>query len=107
MNIFGKYKFSDKVHSPVGIMSAILGAMALLSSALATIMPYLTKASSSVRYAMVLALSLLMAVIGIVLGFIGKSKKGDYGLFPKLGLFLSTLVVLWSLFIIIIGAGII
>lgn len=107
MNIFGKYKFSDKVHSPVGIMSAILGCIALVSSLLATVMPYLTKASSSVRYAAALALALVMALVGIILGFVGKSKKGDYGLFPRIGLLLNSLVVLWSLIIIVIFGAVI
>lgn len=107
MNIFEKYKFSDKVHSPVGIMSVILGGIALLSSLSATVMPYLLKVQSSDRYALVLAIAFFMAIVGIVLGIIGKNKKGDYGIFPKMGLFINTLVILWSLFIIVIGARLI
>lgn len=107
MNIFGRYKFSDKVHSPIGIMSAILGCIALVSSLIATVTPYLIKAPSSVKYAMVLVLSFIMAIVGIILSFIGKSRKGEYGLFPKIGLLLNAAVVLWCLFIIVIGAGII
>lgn len=107
MRLFEKYKFTDKVHSPVGIMSAILGVICVLSSIIATITPYLIKASSSDRYALALALSMFLSVVGIILGIVGKAKKDEYGLFPGLGLVLNALVIVWGIIIITIGAGII
>lgn len=107
MKFFEKYKFTDKVHSPVGIMSAILGAISFVSSILATITPYLIKASSSDRYAFALALSMFLSLIGIILGIIGKSRREEYGLFPRIGLVLNVLVIVWGIIIITIGAGII
>ena len=107
MKFFEKYKFTDKVHTPVGIMSAILGCIALLFGVAATITPYLIKASSSDRFALTLALSMLLGVIGLILGIIGKSRRGEYGMFPGIGLVLNTVVIVWGIIIITIGAGII
>jgi len=107
VKFFEKYKFTDKVHTPVGIMSAILGCIALLFGIAATITPYLIKARSSDRFALTLALSVFMGFIGVILGIIGKTRKGEYGLFPKIGLVLNTVVIVWGIIIITIGAGII
>lgn len=101
--IVENYKFTNKKHTLVSIMSCILGAMADLSILAATFLPYFTKAESVTRFGLVCVLSGVYGLAGIVLAIIGLCQKESYSFFPKLGLTLNILVFVLAGVIIIMG----
>lgn len=103
MKFFERYKFTDKKHSAIGIMSVNLGVVSLISSVGATVLPYLTKSGSVERYAFTMVLSVFLAFIGLVLSIIGKISGRVFDFFPKLGLIINSLVMIFSAFIIYQG----
>lgn len=103
IKFFENYKFTDKKHPPEGIMSVALGLIGLISVIIALIMPYISKAATTEKYAFVMVLAFVYAIIGIVLGFIGKANKTAFGLFPKVGIIINVLVIVLDIVIIVMG----
>lgn len=103
MRLFENYKFSDKKHGALGMMSVNLGIIALVGSALATVMPYILKSPSVDRYAFAMVLSVFMALVGMILAIVDKISKGAYDFFPKLGIIINLVVLIFSFSIIYIG----
>ena len=69
MKLFDNYKFTDRKHPAVGIMSVVLGFIGIISETVAIFIPYLGKKEPE-RYAFIMALSFLYAIAGIVLGLL-------------------------------------
>lgn len=104
MNIFKGYKFTNKKHPAKGIMSAILGVIALLSVSLAIYMPYRNREQVSESFALACLLSMLLSVIGIILAVICRVRHDNYKLFPNTGLILNGIVLAICGYIIYLGA---
>ena len=100
---FAKYKFTDKKHTGVSIMSCILGAIAFISIVLAVILPYVTNNVQAMRYGLVCALSAVYSLCGLVLGIIGKVQRGAFDFFPKIGITVNSIVLILAGLLIYIG----
>ena len=104
MKLFDNYKFTDRKHPAVGIMSVVLGFIGIISEMVAIFIPYLGKKEPE-RYAFIMALSFLYAIAGIVLGLVGRFKKGAFAFFPSVGLVINTVTIILGVIIIVIGAA--
>ena len=104
MKLFDNYKFTDRKHPYAGIMSAVLGVIGIIFETASVFAPYVLGKSVE-RYAMVLLLCFIYAVAGIILGIVGKVKKGTFDFFPKVGIIINVLVIAIGVVIIMIGAS--
>ena len=97
------YKFTNKKNPQQGIVSAILGAISLVSVILAVYLTFKNKGVAAMQYGTVILLSLIFAITGLVLGVRACLEKDIYRLFPVLGIALNILVVLSGGFILYLG----
>ena len=97
------YIFTDKKNPHLGIMSTILGLIAVVSVVAAVYFTYLDKGVAPMQYGMVIFLSVLYAVIGIAIGIRALLKKDIFRFFPVLGIVLNVIAVCGSGFILYLG----
>ena len=95
-----KYIFTNKKESKKGIMSAVLGIIALVSLFLAV---YETFRKALVKYGVAALFALLFALAGIVLGIMSKMEEDRFYLFSYLGIILNLLAIAGIGFIIYAG----
>lgn len=105
MGIISNYKFTNKKHPEIGIMSVILGTISLVSQILVILMCYLKRMEAKSNNGMTVLLALIMAIVGLVLGIISKKKRDTYGLFPLVGIVLNSVSVLATVLIVIAGTN--
>ncbi len=109
MSILGNYKFTNKSHPLKGIMSAILGIIALVSMILAIYLAYLDGMNSAdggmarMQYGLAAVLAFLMALVGEIIGLIANTEKDRYGFFPVLGLLLNSAALFCGVYILCAG----
>lgn len=84
-------------------MSFILGIISCVSLVLAVILTCVKLPDSVLQYSFTCFVSVIMAVVGIVLGIIGRRNKTSYGSFSKLGLILNSASIGIAALIIFIG----
>lgn len=97
------YIFTDKKHPKWGIMSSILGLIAVASLCLAIHFTYLNKGNAPMQYGMVVLLAIFYAIAGMVLGIHSLTEKDIFRLFPVCGIVLNTLAILGSGIIVYLG----
>lgn len=102
-NILGNYKFTNLKHPEKGIMSVILGVIALVSMVLTIFIPYLTRSQVLLRYALVDVIALIMAIIGEGLGVVSHYERDTYQLFPNVGMVLNGGTIIFAIYIIYAG----
>lgn len=98
------YIFTDKHESKRGIMSTMLGAVALASLALAVYATFENKGVALVKYGVVGLLCLIFGIVGIVLGILSRMEEDKLYLFSNLGIILNLLVLGGISFILFAGA---
>lgn len=97
------YIFTDKKNPRLGIMSTILGLIAVVSVAAAVFFTYRDKGDAPMQYGMVVFLSVVYALTGIVLGIRALLEKDIFRLFPIMGIALNVTAVLECGAILYIG----
>jgi len=97
------YIFTDKKNPHLGIMSTILGLIAVVSVVVAVYCTYLDKGAAPMQYGMVVLLSVLYAIIGIVIGIRALLEKDIFRFFPILGLVLNGIAILGGGAILYLG----
>lgn len=97
------YIFTDKKNPRLGIMSTILGLIAVVSVVAAVYFTYLDKGVAPMQYGMVIFLSVLYAIIGIVIGIRALLEKDIFRLFPIVGIVLNVIAVLQGGVILYLG----
>ncbi|MCR5208815.1 MAG: DUF6142 family protein [Lachnospiraceae bacterium] len=100
MGLLGHYKFTNKKHPLTGIMSTILGSIAVITLGLAVYLGFLARGEVAPQYALAVFLGLIMAVVGLVLGIYSRLKRDLYYFFPNLGILLNggTIFTVWVMF---------
>ncbi len=100
MGLLGHYKFTNKKHPLSGIMSTILGAIAVISLGLAVYLGFRARGEVAPQYALAVFLGVIMAVIGLGLGIYSRLERDLYYFFPNLGIFLNggTILAVWVMF---------
>lgn len=85
------YIFTVKEHPPKGIMSAILGIMAISCLGGAVYLSYRSGGQVTVRHGTAGLLAVLFMGTGIVLGIWSFTEKDSFKFFPVLGILLNIL----------------
>ena len=98
-----KYIFTNKKESKKGIMSAVLGIIALVSLFLAVYETFRNQGQALVKYGVAALFALLFALAGIVLGIMSKMEEDRFYLFSYLGIILTLLAIAGIGFIIYAG----
>lgn len=98
-----KFKFTKKKTPKKGIMSFVLGLIAVVSEILTIYLSYTLKGDAPAQYGMVMLLSAIFAVAGLVLGILSSVQKDIYRFFPTLGIVFNTVAVGMIGFIIYVG----
>lgn len=97
------YIFTDKKNPRWGIMSTLLGLIAVLSVAAAVYFTYLENGAAPMQYGMVILLSVIYSMIGMVLGVRSLLEKDIFKLFPIMGIVLNVIAVIEGGFILYLG----
>ncbi len=109
MSLLGNYKFTNKSHPLKGIMSAVLGMIALVSMFLAIYLSYLDGMASEgggmarMQYGLASVLAFIMALAGEITGLAANTEKDRYRFFPILGLLLNTAALFAGIYILCAG----
>ena len=98
-----KYIFTNKKQSKKGIMSAVLGIIALVSLFFAVYETFRNQGQALVKYGVAALFALLFALAGIVLGIMSKMEEDRFYLFSYLGIILNLLAIAGIGFIIYAG----
>ena len=98
-----KYIFTNKKESKKGIMSAVLGIIALVSLFFAVYETFRNQGQALVKYGVAALFALLFALAGIVLGIMSKMEEDRFYLFSYLGIILNLLAIAGVGFIIYAG----
>ena len=98
-----KYIFTDKKESKRGIMSTVLGAIALISLFLAIYGTFENQGQALTKYAVAVFFALLFALTGLVLGILSRMEQDSFYLFSWMGIVLNLLTVMGIGFILYAG----
>lgn len=98
-----KYIFTNKKESKKGIMSAVLGLIALVSLFFAVYETFRNQGQALVKYGVAALFALLFALAGMVLGIMSKMEEDRFYLFSYLGIILNLLAIAGIGFIIYAG----
>ena len=98
-----KYIFTNKKESKKGIMSAVLGIIALVSLFFAVYETFRNQGQALVKYGVAALFALLFALAGIVLGIMSQMEEDRFYLFSYLGIILNLLAIAGIGFIIYAG----
>ena len=101
-----RYMFTDNRHPEKGIMSAILGAISVVSIALSVYYSYRNGGQASIRYAAAAFVAAIFSCIGLVLGIMSRFEKDIFKLFPNIGIALNLASFVFMVIILILGLGI-
>ena len=98
-----KYIFTNKKESKKGIMSAVLGIIALASLFFAVYETFRNQGQALVKYGVAALFALLFALAGVVLGIMSKMEEDRFHLFSYLGIILNLMAIAGIGFIIYAG----
>lgn len=80
------YKFTNKVHSPKAVMSAVFGILSCVSLAAVVYLSYTKGGQVPVNYGIAGILILLFAIVGMILAIYAVRERDHYKIFAYLGL---------------------
>jgi hypothetical protein len=103
MKLLDNYKFTNKKHPELGIMSCILGCISGIFMFLTVIVPFFSEKAISPGYGLTCALAFVMAIVGEVFGIITKKRKDTYDLFPLVGIITNSISLAFGIFLIVLG----
>jgi tellurite resistance protein TehA-like permease len=92
--------FTRKQNANTGIMSTILGIIAILTLVLLVYLSFRQKGIIPERYAATMLLATTFSIIGVLLGVIGILQRERYRFFPLLGLSLNGIALVATALIV-------
>lgn len=95
--------FTNKNHTEKGIMSSILGVLAIITLGLAVYCSYLGGGVSSERYAAAAFLAVIFMIVGLGLGIWSTTETEKFRLFTVVGIFMN--IVAFGMLSLILFAG--
>ena len=98
-----RYMFTDNRHPEKGIMSAVLGALSVITLSLAVLFSYQNGGQALVQYAAAAFVAAIFSCIGLVLGIRSRFEKDIFKFFPNIGIVLNFLSVAFIVFLLILG----
>ncbi|MCR4584695.1 MAG: DUF6142 family protein [Lachnospiraceae bacterium] len=106
MGVLSKYKFTNKKHPLKAVMSvglALIGSAAVLMTVYSG---YRAGGEVAWGHVVAVALAVLMAVTGLVLGIMSRVEKDRYYFFPILGIVLNFVLLATIVFFMVRGMSI-
>lgn len=100
------YIFTNKRQSNRAIMATVLGVITLLSMIAVIHLSFLQKGNTPISYGLTGLLSMIMSLVGLVLGIVTVLEKDYYKLFPALGIVLNLISLLGVGFIVYAGMSV-
>lgn len=97
------YIFTNKRQSNRAIMATILGVITSFSLLAVIQLSFLQQGNAPISYGLTGLLSMLMSLVGLVLGIITVLEKDYYKLFPALGIILNLFSLIGVGFIVYAG----
>lgn len=97
------YMFTNKKQSHRGIISSILGTIALASIVIAVVLSYKAGGKESARLGLAVIFSLVFAIVGLIQGARSKMEKDVFLFFPIYGIATNVMVILSTMFILYAG----
>ncbi|MCR5800417.1 MAG: DUF6142 family protein [Lachnospiraceae bacterium] len=99
-----KFLFTDKKHSPQAVMSTVLGVIADTAIAYAIYVSYKGGGVADQRLGATGVIILVMATVGIILGYASKDHPDYFHLFSHIGIVLNLMALLGVSMILYAGA---
>ncbi|MCR5594656.1 MAG: DUF6142 family protein [Lachnospiraceae bacterium] len=87
--------FKSHEQSDIGIMSLILGIISALSVVYSIVYSYVRQGEINDRFGVALFVTLIMSIVGAVLGTIARKDTDKLQLIPKLAIALNILVIVF------------
>ncbi|MBQ7954174.1 MAG: hypothetical protein IJ282_00330 [Lachnospiraceae bacterium] len=97
------YIFTNKRQSNRAIMATILGVITILSLLAVIYLTYVQKGNAPISYGLTGLLTMIMSLIGLVMGIITVLEKNYYKLFPTLGIVLNLISLTGVGFVVYFG----
>ncbi len=95
--------FTNNEQSDKGIMSLILGVICVLSLIYGFVVSYVRQGEINDRFGSALFVTLILSVIGIVLGVLARYDTDKFKVIPTVGIVVNTIVILTLGFLLWIG----
>ena len=103
MKLFNKYKFSDKRQSLGGIISTIMGLLALASLIYAVYLSYKAEGYAGLKVGSLGLLSLLFSIIGSVIGLLSFKEDDKFYTLSKEGSLLCGILAVFMAAVFLMG----
>ena len=97
------YKFTDKRHPILGILSFIIAVIVIIMSLVLCFEAADLNGKAPISYGVAGVIGLLMAIIGFIIGIQSMKQKDIFLRFPILGVFLNGVMILGLFIVYIIG----
>ena len=101
-----RYMFTDNRHPEKGVMSAILGLTSVGALFAAVFFTYRDGGQAQIRYAAAALVAAVFSVVGLILGIMSRFERDIFKLFPNLGIILNSVAVLFVIFLLLLGFGV-
>lgn len=89
--------YTDKKHAVKGIVATILALLALVVFGIIVYISYKNRGAADLTIGSMALISILMGVVGLILGLMSFQGENNYKLFAQIGSFLNVFVlVLWG-----------
>lgn len=98
------YMFSSKKHSVRGFISAILGVLSAAILGVVLYVSFLQKGNAGLIIGVIGLLSILITIIGLIIGIRSFFEEDKYYLTSKIGTTINTVILICWFYIIIIGS---
>ncbi|MBD5541609.1 MAG: hypothetical protein HDR00_10565 [Lachnospiraceae bacterium] len=97
------YMFTNKSHSDIGKMSAVLGVISIVSICLVIYISYSRNGGVDAKLGAATFFALLYSLAGEILGIMSRLEKDRFYLFPNIGIILNAIVILLEGFLLYLG----
>lgn len=98
-----RYVFTDNSHPPAGILSALLGIIAITTIVASIVISTAGGGVVLLRYAVSVTLAALYSIAGLTLGIYSRCQKNIFSFFPDMGIVLNSVSVIFLTVLFIIG----
>lgn len=103
MKLFNKYKFSDKRQSLGGIISTILGILSLTSLIYGVYVSFEAQGYAGLKVGSLGLLSLLVSVIGTIIGLLSFKEDDKFYTLSKVGSMLCGILAIFMIAVFLMG----
>jgi hypothetical protein len=97
------FKFSGRSHSVKGIISVILAVISLLSIISSSIISAISHGNGGIFLGMIGIVSLVISLVGFILGIKGSLEKEIYYMAPVIGMIMNGLLFLFYFVLYVVG----